>query len=335
INVATTLDFELDWTDDVLDEQPSRPLRFLPEGGAVVEITARTLHGFFLLKPGTRANELILGVLGHALAQFPQVRLHGFWFLSNHFNLLGFFPNAFIMAAFMNLFNSCLARELGRLYGWKEKFFGRRYRAIVLADSGAQVPRFAYLLSQGTKEGLVARPDLWPGAKCLGAVLRGERVQGVWVDRTAMYEARAKKKDVREKDFETIVDVPLHPLPIWERLPETERQRRTAEIIDAIERKAESENRRLRRKPLGAEKILSQDPHDSPKNFQRTPAPMCHASSRSSFWSFADAYRAFLADYRAASRALREGDRDAVDRFPPRCFRPGVGSPPAAASQAA
>jgi hypothetical protein len=61
--------------------------------------------------------------------------------------------------------NSILAREAGRLYGWKEKFWGRRYKAIVVNnEEEAQIDRLEYILSNSVKEGLVERPQDWPGA---------------------------------------------------------------------------------------------------------------------------------------------------------------------------
>ncbi len=325
--MAEKVSFKIDWEKDVLEEQPSRPLKHLPTGGGVVEITTRTLHGLFTLKPGTRANDLILGVLGRALHVFPRVRLHGFVFLSNHYNLMASFPDVFVMAAFMNHVNSCIARELGVLYDWREKFFGRRYRGIVVTDEESQVERLAYLLAQGTKEGLVARPDQWPGAKCFDALTSGTKLKGKWVDRTALYRARQRDPGAREKDFVVEYDIPLYPLPCWENVPEEERQRRTRQIIEAIEEKARELNARLRRKPMGAEKILKQNPHDRPGKIAKSPAPLCHASSRRRFWKYANVYFDFVARYRAASKELRDGDLSAVDRFPPGCFLPAFRPP--------
>ena len=58
----------------------------------------------------------------------------------------------------MGYFNSNLAREAGRLVDWREKFWSRRYRAIVVSgEEGAQRERLKYVLSHGAKEGLVIR----------------------------------------------------------------------------------------------------------------------------------------------------------------------------------
>jgi len=49
----------------------SRKLRFVPEGGALVEVTCRTIQGRLLLRPSQQLNDIILGVLGRAQARYP------------------------------------------------------------------------------------------------------------------------------------------------------------------------------------------------------------------------------------------------------------------------
>jgi hypothetical protein len=49
----------------------SRPLRFIPEEGALVEITCRTIHSRYLLRPDPTLNEIVLGVLGRAQRLHP------------------------------------------------------------------------------------------------------------------------------------------------------------------------------------------------------------------------------------------------------------------------
>ena len=61
----------------------SRTLRNVPEGGALVEVTCRTIHSRFLLRPGQAINEVIIGVLGRAQRKYP-IRCCGYVFASNH-----------------------------------------------------------------------------------------------------------------------------------------------------------------------------------------------------------------------------------------------------------
>ena len=65
----------------------SRHLRFIPEGGALVEVTCRTVQGRLLLCPSPQLNNIILGVLGRAQRRYP-VEIVGYVFVSSHFHLL-------------------------------------------------------------------------------------------------------------------------------------------------------------------------------------------------------------------------------------------------------
>ena len=62
----------------------SRHLRFIPDGGALVEVTCRTVQGRLLLAPSPQLNDIILGVLGRAQRLYP-VEIAGYVFVSNHF----------------------------------------------------------------------------------------------------------------------------------------------------------------------------------------------------------------------------------------------------------
>ena len=64
--------------------------------------------------------------------------------------------------------------EAGRLYQWKEKFWGRRYQGIIVSNEAeSQIDRLEYILSHGVKEGLVERSQDWPGAHSVNALLTG------------------------------------------------------------------------------------------------------------------------------------------------------------------
>ncbi len=141
----------------------ARKLRYTPEGGALYEVTCRTVHSRFLLRPGPLLNEIIVGALGRAQRLYP-LEICAFIFASNHFHLLARAEDSERLARFMGYFNSKLAREVARSTGWRDKVFSRRYQAILVSDEKeAQVGRLVYILSHGCKENLVARPQDWPG----------------------------------------------------------------------------------------------------------------------------------------------------------------------------
>ena len=151
-----------------------RKLRYVPEKKTLVEVTDRTIHGRYLLLPTPLLKKIVLGALGRA-QRLHGVRIFGFACLSNHFHALLEVDDADQLSRFMGCFLSKLAREAGRLYGWKETVFPRRYQAIpVTGEEAAQIDRLKYLLSHGCKEGLVERLEDWPGAHCVHALLTGE-----------------------------------------------------------------------------------------------------------------------------------------------------------------
>src|SRR5215203_929223 len=122
-----------------------RRLRYIPEGGALVEVTCRTIHSRFLLRPSRELNEIIVGVLARAQRIYP-IRCCAYAFISNHFHLILDVDDAHQLASFMLYFNSNLARELGRLVGWRDKIWARRYQAIVISgEAAAQTQRLKYV----------------------------------------------------------------------------------------------------------------------------------------------------------------------------------------------
>lgn len=304
---------------------PSRPLRVLRPGKSLIEITLRTFHGHGLMKPTESANAAILGVLGRALFLYPEVELVGFWFLSNHYTLLVLTSSQLALSRFENHLNGNLAKELGRQVGWTERFWGRRYRPIPVGESDeTQENRFRYLLSQGTKEGLVGRPEDWPGVSSLRAHLFGEKIEGVWFDRTKEYEAnRRRPKNSKEprKVFPTTYEIKLVPLPCWKDLSAADRRRASVKMVRDIERTAKKA--RSGKPPLGVKKILAQDPHVRPPSVAESPAPLSHGN-KSERASYRDFYIVRIRAFRDASLRLRSGDANAWRDFPRGTFPPPI-----------
>ena len=142
-----------------------RPLRFQPKPWGMFFVTTRCIHGRFLLRPSTKKNALLIGVMAKAVQRF-EVKLFGLCFMSNHYHLLLSSKDAASLAQFMQYVNSNIARELGRLHNWREKFWSRRYRATAVLDEGAALERMKYILSNSVKEGLVKHPRYYPGVHC-------------------------------------------------------------------------------------------------------------------------------------------------------------------------
>jgi REP element-mobilizing transposase RayT len=213
----------------------SRRLRFIPEEGALVEVTSRALHSRFLFCPRPLMNEIIIGTLARAKRRH-EVQVCFFVGISNHMHILLWVEDARKLAKFMGYFLSKLAREVGRLTGWKEKIFGRRYQAIVVSDEeAAQVERLRYCLAHGAKEDLVDRPRDWPGVHCVRALLEGEVLEGLWFDRTQEYLARRRGEKFEPFQYATREVLELDPLPCWKHLTEEQRRVRVAALVEDIE----------------------------------------------------------------------------------------------------
>jgi hypothetical protein len=298
-----------------------RPLRFVPPS-SVVEVSTCTIQRRFLLRPSKELNEILLGILGRALSLYP-IALHAFAFASNHVQLLLSTSDAKTLAQFMNHVNSNIAREAGRLHAWREKFWGRRYRSIPVLDDKATEARLRYILEHGCKEGLVRKPSDWPGASCLPALLHGKVLRGVWFDRTAEYRARRKGLWPDRYEFATYYDVPLTPIPCWSHLSLEERQLRAAQIVAEIKADTAKHAKERGSLPPGPEFVCTQDPHDRPCKPNKSPAPLCHASSRQKRKLFREAYAEFSRLFFLASANLRVQQPRVL--FPEYCFPPAHG----------
>ena len=300
----------------------SRQLRFIPDGGALVEVTCRTLQGRFLLRPSPTLDEIIVGVLGRAQRRY-KVRVCGYMFASTHFHLLLDVDTAKQLARFMGYVASNIAREVSRLHGWKDKIWSRRYQGIVVSgEEEAQVARLRYILANGTKEGLTARPQDWPGVHVARALVQGEDLTGTWFNRTQEYTARNRGETFDRLKYASPEILHLSPLPCWKHLPEKVWRDRAINLIHGIEAEAAIKRSRTGSQPPGASAILGRHPHERPKHLQKSPAPLFHTASakvRRELWT---AYRWFVASFREAADKLRAGDRNAA--FPLGSFPPAL-----------
>ena len=292
----------------------------MPGGRRIVEITSRTIQSRFLLRPSEELKELVLGVLGKALAmdQHQGVRLLAFVFVSNHYVMLLEVDDTEAMSNFVGYVNGNIAKEAGRLCGWKDKFWGRRFKDIPVLDEETQVGRLRYVMAHGVKEGLVERAEIWPGATCLPALLRGEKLEGVWFSRTDEYNARRRGKEFEKYEYATTCEVPLSPLPCWAHLTEQQRQVRCTELVADIEREALLE---IRSHCLGLKRVLEQDPHGVPAHTKHSPAPLCHAATRAVRDDYLEAIALVRTAYREAAERVKAG-RIAEVEFPHGCFPP-------------
>jgi putative transposase len=297
----------------------ARQLRFVPPG-ALVEVTTRTVHERLLLRPSAEVNDIVLGVIGRGQSLFP-VRIHALVVMSNHWHALLSVDHAAQLAAFMAFVNGNIAREVGRLHGWRDRFWARRYRAIVVADDDAAVARLRYILSNGCKEGLVDRPVDWPGVSCARALTAGNPLRGTWYDRTAEHQARGQGKKVAAGQFCSQYEVTLVNLPCWRTLSPAHHRAACADLVSQIESETRTAREASERPCVGRERLLAENPHQRPASSESSPAPLVHGSCPEIVTTFRAAYAAFVDAFRAAAARLLHGD--STD-FPAGAFPPGL-----------
>jgi len=292
--------------------------RYVPQGGALVEVSNRTIQGRFLLRPSPELNEIILGVMGRAQRLFP-LRIFAFQFLSDHYHMLVWAADAQQLAGFMEYFGGNLAREAGRVSDWSGKFWGRRYHsAVVSNDDQSQLDRLRYIMSNGCKEGLVSSPLDWPGVSATSALLdRSMILRGKWFDRTRQY--RGRKAGLRQV-FAEAEEVHLSVLPTLAQLDPAEFQRTIQSVVEQIEHETLQMHRANGTKPAGRKWVMRQKPHRVPRAMKRSPAKKFLATLRQSIVELRRAYREFVVAYREAAARLMSGDR--MVEFPPGCFPP-------------
>jgi hypothetical protein len=294
----------------------------VPEEGALVDVTCRTVQGRYLFRPSPELNEVVLGILGRAQRLYP-IRICCLAMLSSHFHLLADVDDARQLADFMEYACSNLAREVGRLHEWEGHVFASRYHAIIVSpEEKAQAARLSYCLAQGCKELLVERLEDWPGVHSVRALLHGEPLIGYWFDRSQEYAARRRGETFDRYRYATEERVELSPLPCWKDLSAETYGECVAGLVEEIEAEAAAERQRTGKPVLGVAAILAQDPHYRPAYLDRLPAPLFHAATDSMWRTLYVAYAWFVLEFRSAAEKLRAGDRAAP--FPPGSFPPAL-----------
>ena len=275
----------------------ARPLRFQPKSWGMFFVTTRCIHGRFLLRPSAKTNALVIGVMAKAVQRF-EVKLFGLCFMSNHYHLLLSSKDAASLAQFMQYLNSNIARELGRLHNWREKFWSRRYRATAVLDDAAAVERMKYILSNSVKEGLVKHPRYYPGVHCYRHLAEGRPLHGIWVNRSSMHT----EPNLTETDASERLTLKLARLPQFENMPNTVYRdlirSLTNDVLSEIERPV---------KVLGQKRILNQDPLTMPTSPSKTPAPLCHTACARLRNQFRQRFRDFVQAYKEAYKELADG----------------------------
>ena len=285
------------------------------------EITQVTFQLRKLLQPDQHLNLLILGALAKAMWIYP-IRIHAFVFMGTHFHLLATFPDVKRMSDFMKHFTQKLSKEAGLVHAWEGNVFPNRFKHVELSQEPAvELARLRYILSNSCKEGLVASPLDWPGVSSTEALVTGEPMKGLWIDRRGLCRARSRGEKVTEADFTEELELRLSPLPSLAHLDPEAYRRLMIEMVREVEEETAQRHRENGTAPLGVEGVLSRDPHELPRRRPRkTPRPWFHAVSRDVRQAMRTALTYIVVAYREASERYRAGDFGV--KFPKGTFPP-------------
>ncbi|REJ75180.1 MAG: hypothetical protein DWQ36_06430 [Acidobacteria bacterium] len=311
-----------------------RAPRYLEPGSPVV-ITHRCFQSRFLLRPSKLVNALILGVVALA-QQLYGMKIHYLVVMSNHLHLLITPDSLQQLERFQRFVGGNISKEVGKAQGWEGGIFRGRYSMVNVTDEVlAQAGRLKYLLAHGVKEGLVRRPQDWPGIHAVKQLIKGAmRIRGgQWIDRSGLFQAtqgyesnpRAKNRRVRKKqprriDFTRKLDVVLSPIPCWEHL--TSKEYRAA-VLGLLHEIANDHGDLIQQVPDDWKKrILSRDPKPRPRKTKRSPRPLCHAATREAWLEFKERFSEYVSAYMSASALLRSGVLAALEHFPKGCHLP-------------
>ncbi len=238
-------------------------------------------------------------------------------FLSNR-HLLTIVPkDQEALSAFMNFVSSNTAREAGRLHGWSGKLWTRRFDCVAITNEEA---------AQGVKEGLVPSPRHWCGFCAAGALLSGQDLKGIWVDRTGLFRARQGKGGhrVRPIDFEEKVTVKLSQLPCWAQLPPVDYRQGVLELAEEFEKEAVSRHTQEGTRPAGRKAVLRRNLLHRPENLKNSPRLLFNVASKAVREYFLESYGLFVSAFRAASASERFRAGGLGVEFPAGSFPPAA-----------
>jgi REP element-mobilizing transposase RayT len=281
-------------------------------------VTARTTQARLLLRPGVSTNALVAGVLARAVAK-TEVKLHAFVVMSNHVHLL-VSAEGVRLSSFMQQFLGNTARKVGRLVGWEGRFWGRRFSMQPVLDDAAAEGRLRYIVSHGVKEGLVRRPEEWPGLSCLGLLRSGGEVRAQFFHWSRRWESGRLVEGgvgLLDERWAEEVGLVLTPLPGWEGLTPEARRLRVETMVEGIVEEHARRNRRVK----GAEAVCLERPQRRPVKAARRRAPACFATTQSGKEQLRALRASWLAGFLAVSARFREG-QVSLRAFPLESFAP-------------
>ena len=154
--------------------------------GVPYHVLFKTFQSRFLVRPDKQGHigPALAGILSQGLRVYRGMKLMSVRVLSNHVHLMLQGP-ANEIPHFIGHFKRETNIRWAKKFGWKGTMW-EAYASTALLTHQAQLKCLKYIESNGVKEGLITRPDKWPGLNCTRALLTGEAIKGVWFRRNPL-----------------------------------------------------------------------------------------------------------------------------------------------------
>ncbi len=275
-----------------------QPRRVLP--GATYLITRRCTQRQFLLRPEEKVNRAALYCIAYAAAE-TGVEIHGYVVLSNHYHLIAT-DTEVRLPSFLLRLNSLLARCLNAMRSRFENLFDSSKPSYVRAIEPNDVMRqLVYTICNPVSSGLVSDAKDWPGARSAPSDLG-----------TTIF---AEKPDWFFSDFmPEEVPLAITPPPCFASRDLEEFKAELEEQVAERETECRAEVEREGPGFLGAKRVRSQSPTDSPQSYEKKwkLSPTIQAKRPETRIEELRELVAFRKRYRAALEQYRDGVEDAV-----------------------
>ena len=195
-----------------------------------------------------------------ARQNWPEIKLYGFAFMSNHIHLM-VSGGGNDVSGFVGFIKREISRRLGQRYKLPGTFWHQRYVATALPTEESQVICLKYILSQGVKEDLVERPEHWPGLHCAKHMMTGARIKAEWLDATSYHRAKTiqsrlvRKKRLNKSDFIQRLDLTVDALPCWQHLSIKARRSHVSALVAEIVAEEARRRKRERKTVVGRKAV--------------------------------------------------------------------------------
>jgi hypothetical protein len=290
---------------------PHRP-RWWKADAAYSEVK-KTIDDQFWLKPTPEIRNIIGACMGRAQEKHP-VKIYYMDANINHFHrgrapIEGSIDN---MAKFEQTFLSLLTKELNRYYdrtGLGTLWAGRT-KVTECVDDKSLVSQLIYSVTNMVKDGLLERAAHNKGFGCYKAIASGDLYERfTYIDRTAWHRAGGKRCKRPMSDFMRVTTVTYSKIPEWEHLTNQQYATRFRKEVRAKEQELREKREKENKRVAGIKRLTNLDPRSRPKTpRERTPQPLCHASTVEAENEFRERWKTFL-DFRLqASEQFLKGN---------------------------